>query len=83
MGCGVWCVALLLGDKGAGQRPAVRKAGAGVARISFLGGALLAGRAGTACRAPTEKRSPDRRTKCVARLVLMDDNAGWPGGSLT
>jgi cell division protein ZapA len=35
---------------------------------------------GTACRAPTEKRSPDRRTKCVARLVLMDDNAGWPGG---
>ncbi|MGB9242171.1 MAG: hypothetical protein WCC03_02380, partial [Candidatus Acidiferrales bacterium] len=23
------------------------------------------------------------QTKCVARLLLMDDNAGWPGGSVT
>ena len=27
--------------------------------------------------------APAGQTKCVAPLLLMDDNAGWLGGSLT
>jgi hypothetical protein len=82
MDCGVWCALIVEGQKrrAGGQRYEKQKW-----RVAnFFGGQHFAGgRAGTACRAPAERRNPYRQTKGVARLLLMDDNAGWPGGSLT
>jgi hypothetical protein len=50
---------------------------------NFFGGRRFTeGRAGTARRAPTGEPRPCQ-DKCVARSLLMDDNAGWPGGSVT
>jgi hypothetical protein len=57
------------------QMPALRE---------FLWWAALYWRVERARHAVPLLKGPRRaKTKRVARLLLMDDNAGWPGGSVT